>query len=285
MDSGAPEVGAAPEGVRWLATGEGQAPPLLSFHTWSGEVDHDRALAAALGDRSVISLLRPDAGVRPVPTEVSGWVAHYLAVLDELPVEPPYWLLGWSFGGVVALEVGRALSERGVEVAYVGMIDAVKPLRFTEQLQLFARKVRSIDGWQARLRHVDERRRIFVAQLRAGMKENRGEVARHLGLRSKRAPTTTSATKDVFAAAVHASYLAYRPRAADLPVAVFACDRSIEVFGGPSLGWDRYLPAGVVCRRLEGTHRTLFDEEHVASTATAIAESLAASELRGASSD
>ena len=243
-------------------------------------MDHDRALAAALGDRSVISLLRPDAAVGPVPTEVSGWVAHYLAVLDELPVEPPYWLFGWSFGGVVALEVGRALSERGIEVAYVGMIDAVMPLRFSEQLQLFARKVRSLDGWQARLRHVDERRRIFVAQLWAGMKENRVEVARHLGLRPKRAPTTPSATKDTFATAVHASYLAYRPRAADLPVTVFACDRSIEVFGGPSLGWDCYLPAGFGCRRLEGTHRTLFDEEHVASMATAIAQSFEATVRR-----
>ncbi|MEI8405884.1 MAG: thioesterase domain-containing protein [Actinomycetes bacterium] len=280
MDSGDPEVGTAPEGARWLVAGARQAPPLLSFHTWSGEVDHDAALATALGDRPVISLLRPDAAVGPVSTEVSGWVAHYLAVLDELPVEPPDWLLSWSFGVVVALEVARALSERGIEVAYVGMIDAIKPLRFSEQFRLLARKVRSIDGWRARLHHVDDRLRIVVAQLRADIKENRGEAARHLGLRSKRAPTTRSATKDTFATAVHASYLAYRPRAADLPVTVFACDRSIEVFGGPSLGWDCYLPAGFGCRRLEGTHRTLFDEEHVASMATAIAQSFEATVRR-----
>jgi len=175
-------------------------------------VDHDAALATALGDRPVISLLRPDAAVGPVSTEVSGWVAHYLAVLDELPVEPPDWLLSWSFGVVVALEVARALSERGIEVAYVGMTDAIKPLRFSEQFRLLARKVRSIDGWRARLHHVDDRLRIVVAQLRADIKENRGEAARHLGLRSKRAPTTRSATKDTFATAVHASYLAYRPQ-------------------------------------------------------------------------
>jgi hypothetical protein len=54
-------------------------------------VDHDAALATALGDRPVISLLRPDAAVGPVPTEVSGWVAHYTgdAISERFPVTRP----------------------------------------------------------------------------------------------------------------------------------------------------------------------------------------------------
>ena len=54
-------------------------------------MDHDAALATALGDRPVISLLRPDAAVGPVPTEVSGWVAHYTgdAISERFPVTRP----------------------------------------------------------------------------------------------------------------------------------------------------------------------------------------------------
>ena len=47
---------------------------------------------------------------------------------------------------------------------------------------------------------------------------------------------------------IPATYLAYRPLTVDLHVAVFDCDCSIEVFGGPSLCWDRCVPPGLQSR-------------------------------------
>ena len=45
----------------------------------------------------------------------------------ELPVEPPYRLVGWSFGGVVAVEAERRLIAGGTPVFFVGMIDTIRP--------------------------------------------------------------------------------------------------------------------------------------------------------------
>ena len=266
----------------WRSTGSGAQPPLLSIHSWSGEEINDAALAGALGDRSVISLLRPDAATRPIPVVMEDWVSHYVALIDTLPVEAPYWLIGWSFGGVLALEVARALQARGVDVAYVGMIDAARPLRFSGQFRLFLRKVSSLPDWSSRARHISTRARSFVALVGIGLRENPREVARFFGLRSKRAPTQPSATKDDYAAAVHKCYLAYVPRPCELPVAIFASRRTSETLGGPSLGWAPFLPTGFQCFALEGAHRTMFGDEQITSTADAVARSLAIAAIQRA---
>ena len=69
----------------------------------------------------------PDVGA--LPRRVDQWVDHAEAVLRDAPVEPPYRLVGWSFGGVVALELARRLRGEGTEVSYVGMIDTTRPRR------------------------------------------------------------------------------------------------------------------------------------------------------------
>ena len=262
----------APDG--WVSAGLGEQPALLSIHTWGDEVRNDAALAAALGDRAVISLLRPDPAITSIPTDVEGWVAFHLAVIATIPADPPYWLLGWSFGGVVALELGRELEARGIPVAYVGMVDAVRPLRLSGQLLLFARKVAKTSGWVERWKLISTKARLFVDQVRVGLRENRGETTRHLGLRRKSAPIQPSATKDSYAAAIHASYLSYVPRPTDLPVVIFACDRSIDALGGPSLGWAPYLKEGFECYRLEGDHRTIFAGQNLDANAALVASSL-----------
>jgi len=59
---------------------------------------------------------------------VDGWLAAEREALTRLPIEPPYRFLGWSFGGVLGLELARQLGREGIAVEHVGMIDTGFPL-------------------------------------------------------------------------------------------------------------------------------------------------------------
>lgn len=73
----------------------------------------------------------PVYGLRMTPFErppgdaatVDDEVREAVAVIKSIQPEGPYRLLGYSFGGVLALEVARALESAGDEVAFCGMID------------------------------------------------------------------------------------------------------------------------------------------------------------------
>jgi len=73
----------------------------------------------------------PVYGLRLTPFErspneaatVDDEVRESVATVKSIQPEGPYRLLGYSFGGVLALEVARALEAGGDEVAFCGMID------------------------------------------------------------------------------------------------------------------------------------------------------------------
>ena len=62
---------------------------------------------------------------------VEAMAAEYLRAVKARQPEGPYYLCGYSFGGLVAFEVARRLRESGDEVALVGLFDTtMSPLRW-----------------------------------------------------------------------------------------------------------------------------------------------------------
>lgn len=85
---------------------DGNLPPVVFFHTWSSEREHLRALAALLGpDQPLYGIEPPPSVEGAMPERIDEWLAHHRPRFDSLPVDPPYHLAGFSFEGVVALEV------------------------------------------------------------------------------------------------------------------------------------------------------------------------------------
>nr|WP_294529389.1 alpha/beta fold hydrolase [uncultured Rhodopila sp.] len=52
-------------------------------------------------------------------------VADHLDRIRSVQPHGPYWLLGYSWGGLVALEIARSLRASGETIAFVGLIDPV----------------------------------------------------------------------------------------------------------------------------------------------------------------
>lgn len=60
---------------------------------------------------------------RQYPATVEDEVQSTLRALQAAGIAEPYRLLGYSFGGVFALELARALSAQGQKIAFLGMLD------------------------------------------------------------------------------------------------------------------------------------------------------------------
>jgi amino acid adenylation domain-containing protein len=70
-----------------------------------------------------------DGRERPHAT-VEAMAAEYLRAVKARQADGPYYLCGYSFGGLVAFEMARRLRESGEEVALVGLFDTMmSPLR------------------------------------------------------------------------------------------------------------------------------------------------------------
>ncbi|HUI79246.1 MAG TPA: AMP-binding protein [Bryobacteraceae bacterium] len=70
-------------------------------------------------------------GQGPPHATVEAMAAEYLREVKAWQPDGPYYLCGYSFGGVVAFEMARRLWESGDEVALVGLFDAtMSPLRW-----------------------------------------------------------------------------------------------------------------------------------------------------------
>jgi thioesterase domain-containing protein len=73
-------------------------------------------------------------------------VAGHIAVIRSVQPHGPYWLLGHSWGGVVALEIARSLRASGEMIAFLGMIEPMVSERnwpYGAWLEFMGKRLRS----------------------------------------------------------------------------------------------------------------------------------------------
>ncbi|MEH0582622.1 type I polyketide synthase [Streptomyces sp. B21-106] len=258
----------------------GPRPPLFLFHAAGGSSDVYRTLAQRLGD------VRPVLGVNRL--EEAGTVPEkarrYAEAITAAHPTGPVLLGGWSFGGFLAQETARLLTDAGRAVPLVALIDSVRPLlpppgparadRVRAHFAGFARHVADVYGVRLRLPH-DEL---------AATDDDRERI--DLVLRTLRAAA------DVPSAALEhqrASYLdlrigeAHRPsRYAGRVVLYRATEPAPHTVRDPAyerddeaLGWDAVCPDLTVVP-VPGHHLSLLDPPHVDEIAAHLGQLLAA---------
>ena len=100
---------------------EGSMPPFFWIHGDSGT----RPLSRVLGPEQPLYLLDHQAqDGRPAEcTEVKTIASLYLSEIRTVQSSGPYFVGGYSFGGVVALEIAQQLADRGEQVALLAVVD------------------------------------------------------------------------------------------------------------------------------------------------------------------
>ncbi|SFS90053.1 type I polyketide synthase [Saccharopolyspora flava] len=109
----------------------GERAPLFLFHPAGGSTGVYRPLVDLLpGDQPCYGFERFDDA-----RSVEDSAGRYIGLLREIQGSGPYRLAGWSFGGCLAYEVARQLTELGEPVDLVAMIDSILPLPAPESQQ------------------------------------------------------------------------------------------------------------------------------------------------------
>jgi thioesterase domain-containing protein len=105
----------------------GSATPLYCVHSSSGSAYSYLGLAQLL-DRPVYGVEAPGFdGVREPVSSLSELSAEYVEVLREVRPDGLYLLVGWSLGGILALDMARRLAALGATVPMVVMVDVSVP--------------------------------------------------------------------------------------------------------------------------------------------------------------
>lgn len=107
----------------------GSQRPLFLVHPIGGNVVCYIQLARAIGgDQPVYGLeaIGLHAGRAP-QRQIEVMASHYIEEIRTVQPDGPYLLGGWSFGGVVALEMAQQLILQGQDVALLTLIDSQPP--------------------------------------------------------------------------------------------------------------------------------------------------------------
>ncbi|MER2268622.1 acetoacetate--CoA ligase [Methylobacterium oxalidis] len=242
----------------------GPARPLFIFPGMYGDVIELRALVSAMrGDRPVYGIrsrgLAP--GERP-HTSVEAMAHDCLQHLRALQPSGPYYIAGYSFGGLIAWEVACLLRAAEEDVAFLGLIDA----QVHERLLPFPAR------WTFRTSRA--RRRIALA-LRQPLVQIANLCRRHVDLPwpapRNHAPADGSATALMqrIGRVNMRAFSRYRPQHFDGAVTFFRASSRWHGFCDSLPVWIRLGGEVAVCE-LDGGHTDQMREPFV----TALAEKL-----------
>ena len=133
--------------LRWsslvpIQTG-GSKPPFFCVHGLGGTVVRFHQLARHLGaDRPFYGLqaqgLNPS---HPCHNRIEDMATHYLREMRSVQPQGPYFIGGYSFGGLVAIEMARRLVNEGEEPSLVALFDTF-PGKLKSNISLFGKFLR-----------------------------------------------------------------------------------------------------------------------------------------------
>jgi thioesterase domain-containing protein len=108
----------------------GSKPPFFCIHPIFGTVFPYYELAYSLGFDQPFYGLQPLGldGEQPPLTRIEDIAAYYIKALRKVQPSGPYYLGGWSFGGLVAFEMAQQLLSSGHQVALLAMLDTLAPV-------------------------------------------------------------------------------------------------------------------------------------------------------------
>jgi amino acid adenylation domain-containing protein len=190
----------------------GHKRPLFVMPDLRGDVLPYRQLVGALdSSRPVYGLqCRGLDGVEQPRTSLSDVATDCREALQRIQPHGPYLLAGYCFGGVVAFDVARQLIERGEQVEFLGVIDAVPFGRGGNLTPSTPRTLRQRLTWSSRA-ELEGKITFVRRQTRQKLNVAVTNLSARLGKRTPRRFV------DVFAVNLRASDLYVTP---DVPVAV-----------------------------------------------------------------
>jgi amino acid adenylation domain-containing protein len=110
--------------------------PLFCVHPMGGGILCYHELARHLGQEYTVYGIRAVGLLGKAPLNSIEKIAqHYLSQLLEIQTDGPFFLVGWSAGGLIALEMAHQLRKRHDKIGLLGLIDTFPPKQSTSRLK------------------------------------------------------------------------------------------------------------------------------------------------------
>jgi surfactin family lipopeptide synthetase A len=107
----------------------GSKPPLFCIHPVGGNILEYYPLAARLGNDQPIYGLQSIGldGIQAPLTRIEDMATHYIREIQSVQPDGPYFLIGYSFGGLIAFEIACQLQQQGQQVELLALLDNESP--------------------------------------------------------------------------------------------------------------------------------------------------------------
>jgi len=223
---------------------KGTKPPIFCIHGAEGGVIGYSRLAHWLGgDQPLYGLQSKGFNDNQEPLDrIEDMARTYLIEIRTIQPRGPYYLLGYSFGGIVAYELACQMKAQGEYVALLAIVDAYILSRSEAIKQLWRPKNLKksilnfpswlIDQWQIRVP------RDYKQE---GPKELKRVLQAHVN-----------------------SLVKYHPGIYDGKVTLFRLSTmSLLRSFDPELGWEKLAKEGVETHLIPGSHSNLLDDPYV----------------------
>ncbi|HZY20231.1 MAG TPA: acetoacetate--CoA ligase [Ramlibacter sp.] len=232
---------------------DGAGPALFLVHGLSGTVLECRALVQALcTSRPVYGFqaLGVD-GTQPPQGDVRDIAATYVQALRTVQPQGPYAVCGYSFGGLVALEIARALAQAGETLELVALLDTY----VHQDLAPLARALsRGRRGWRTVAALPAREWPAYVAGA-ARRLAGRGAESPATGLQP---PTGLSDAQRAVYDTLLQALAQYRPEPfAGAPVTYLRARMPLGGYDDPLPVWRRIARSGLDVVRVSGGHLDL----------------------------
>ncbi|MCF5710490.1 amino acid adenylation domain-containing protein [Pseudomonas syringae] len=261
-------------------------PAVFMVHPIGGHVLCYAALARVLKDQVNLQALQAPGtwDARAPIASVLDQATYYADAIEQVVPQGPLNIGGWSYGGVVAYELGSELQRRGRLVHNVFLLDTIVRLN---QGQVEIERSEFINWFMWELLSGDGQKDYDYKALDFSSSSDSqafAAIRQHgidLGIFDE---TITVTTLDQLFSVFHANWqgmldYSFPPR--DLPVTLFAADVELPdvlqgphemvgtAFGDPYRGW-RALSPRVQRIAVEGDHLTMMREPHIQRVGTFI---------------
>lgn len=263
---------------------EGTMPPLFCMHAAGGNVLNYLELASELGNDQPVYGLQMRGVTDKSETahdRVEEMAKEYLREIRRLQPEGPYRLCGASFGGLVAYETARQLSQTGESVSFLALIDTYAPgylnkhssnssmlghlNRRIEKVKFNIFYVSELPTGRERFDYIFNRVGKIKGRLKRKINWKKNEIAIEYNLATgKELPNDM--LKNI--KAIKKAEQNYRSQPYDGEMILFrASIQPKDAVVDPFLGWKKYTSQEIVIEDVKGNHNTVIAYPFVAEFA------------------
>jgi len=255
----------------------GSKPPFYFVHPIGGNVLNFAGFAAHFdAEQPIYGLQARGLDGKEAPNiSVEQMAADYIGDIRSVQPQGPYYIGGFSAGGVVAFEMARQLRAAGETVAMLALLDAKNhvPLRHAASSALSTRGATLVRTVRFNLRYAFHiglgafsRQKLKNWRLRAQLRL--WTTKRSLGLNPD---SRGLGVEEAFLFALRN----YRPQPYEGDAILFRAKDELVSYEDPTLGWDG-LVGNLEIREISGDHDTILYEPHIGCLARVLDSCLAA---------